>query len=48
MSKYNVILITVDSWNRNFVGCFNNAAKEEGLTPFLDEFAESCEPENDD
>lgn len=42
MSKYNVLFITVDSWNRNFVGCYNEKAREEGLTPNLDEFSEKC------
>jgi arylsulfatase len=39
MNKYNVLFITVDSWNRNFVGCLNERAKNEGLTPNLDELS---------
>jgi len=42
MSKYNIVLITVDSWNRNFVGCFNDKAREENLTPHLNKFSEQC------
>ena len=42
MSKYNVLFIIVDSWNRNFVGCLNEKAREEGLTPNLDKFSEKC------
>ena len=42
MSKYNLLLITVDSWNRSFVGCYNGKVREETLTPNLDRFSEKC------
>lgn len=42
MPRYNLLFITIDSWNRNFVGCYNENAKAEGLTPHLDAFSEKC------
>jgi arylsulfatase len=41
MRKYNVLFITVDSWNRAFVGCLNQKARIEGLTPNLDDFSKT-------
>lgn len=42
MPKYNVILIIIDSWNRNFVGCYNERARIENITPGLDAFSKKC------
>ncbi|HEX9757368.1 MAG TPA: sulfatase [Nitrospiria bacterium] len=42
MPKYNIVLVIVDSWNRNFVGCFNEGARIENLTPNLDAFSKEC------
>jgi len=42
VQKYNIILIIIDSWNRNFVGCFSERAKIESLTPGLDDFSKEC------
>lgn len=42
MPKYNILFIIVDSWNRNYVGCYNEKAIAEGLTPNLDAFSKKC------
>lgn len=42
MTPYNVLFITLDSWNRRVVGCLNDEAKEEELTPNLDKFSKRC------
>lgn len=42
MSKYDILLITLDSCNRNYLGVYNERASRERITPNLDRWSEKC------
>lgn len=42
MSRFNIVLITVDSLRPDFIGCYNENAKRDSLTPNTDKWAQDA------